>query len=291
MTDQLEQHLRDAFSERAALLDPAARARLRALDYRPRRHRLGAIPTLGAVGVTGVGAAVAAVILTSGAAPAFAGWEATPTTPAPGQLALAQQSCGASLGTPVLTDTRGPYTASIYEGTAGNHVCLAGNGISLESDSTGSAADLAAGQVELNGAGMQDSAGDSLTLVDGQVGSGVTAVTIDRSDGTAVQATVTGGWYLAWWPGTVSATQAEVTTASGTSDQSFPQLSTTTPPPCPAGASCSHGYAFGSGRGSSGGGGSSSTSSGSSSSSVGQTGTQTATQTGGPTGAVGNSGP
>ena len=61
---------------------------------------------------------------------------------------------------------------------------------------------VAAGQIQLDGGGTRDSAGDALTLVDGRTGAGVTAVTIERSDGSSVQATVTNGWYLAWWPGT-----------------------------------------------------------------------------------------
>jgi hypothetical protein len=75
MNDLLEQSLREALSERAAQVDPASLTRLRAVDYHPRRRRLGTLPTLGAVGMTGVAAAVTAVvILGSGAAPAFAGW-------------------------------------------------------------------------------------------------------------------------------------------------------------------------------------------------------------------------
>ena len=38
MSDLFEQNLRDIFSERASQIDPAASARLRAINYRPRRR-------------------------------------------------------------------------------------------------------------------------------------------------------------------------------------------------------------------------------------------------------------
>ena len=44
MPDQLEQSLREALSQRAAQLDPDSIARLRAIDYHPRRRRIGSSP-------------------------------------------------------------------------------------------------------------------------------------------------------------------------------------------------------------------------------------------------------
>ncbi len=251
MPDQLEQSLREALSERAAQLDPNSITRLGAIDYHPRRRRIRKLPAISALGATGIAAAVAAVVtLGSSAAPAFAGWQATPTSPAPGQLAQAAQACGQALGSPVLTDSRGPYTASIYADSTTSDLCLSGNGVSMSSRSTSAApVSVAAGQIDLDGGGTRDSAGNALTLVDGRTGAGVTAVTIKRSDGSSVQATVADGWYLAWWPGTVTATNAEVTTASGTSTVAFPSTPALSAPDCPAGAHCAAGYSFGSGGG------------------------------------------
>ena len=114
MSDQLEPRLREALSQRAAQLDPDSIARLLAIDYHPRRRRVSRLPAISALGATGVAAAVAAIVtLGTSAAPAFAGWQRTPSTPAPGQLAQAAQACGQDLGSPVLTDSRGPYTAAI----------------------------------------------------------------------------------------------------------------------------------------------------------------------------------
>jgi hypothetical protein len=250
MSDLLEQNLRDVLSERAAQIDPAVSARLRAIDYRPGRRR-PAFPALGALGVTATAAAAVAVAtLASSAAPAFAGWSPTPTPPVAGQLAAAEQACSANLGTPLLTDTRGPYTASIYADATSSHTCLEGGSLSIASSNSGSSqADVPAGQVQLTGSGMRNSSGQALTLVDGRIGAGVRSVRIDRSDGSSVQATVSGGWYLAWWPGTVHATMAEVTTTTGTLTQHLPSAPQGPPSAgCPVGSHCSSGYSFGSAR-------------------------------------------
>jgi hypothetical protein len=248
MPDQLEQSLRDVLSQRAAQLDPNSIVRLSAIDYHPRRHRIRKLPAIGALGATGVAAAVAAVLtLGSGAAPAFAGWQPTPTSPSPGQLAQAAQACGQGLGSPVITDSRGPYTASIYGDSTTSDVCLKGNGVSMSSSSSsGAPTSVAAGKIQLGGGGTRDAAGNALTLVDGRTGAGVTAVTIKRSDGSSVQATVANGWYLAWWPGTVAARNAQVTTASGTSTVALPSTPTLPAPGCPTGHHCASGYSFGS---------------------------------------------
>jgi hypothetical protein len=256
MPDQLEQSLRDALAQHVTQLDPDSIARLRAIDYHPRRRRISKLPAIGALGATGAAAAVAAIVtLGSSAAPAFAGWQPNPGAPTPGQLAQAGQACGQGLGSPALTDSRGPYTASIYADSTTSDLCLSGDGVSMSSSSTSAApARVAAGQIELGGGGTRDSAGDALTLVDGRTGAGVTAVTIERSDGSSVQATVAGGWYLAWWPGTVAATNAQVATASGTSTVAFPATPASPAPACPSGAHCGFSYSYGSGGGSSSGG-------------------------------------
>jgi hypothetical protein len=249
MIDLLEDDLREALADRAARITPEASARLRAVDYRPRSRWLAsrrAVSALGALGLSGAAAAAgAAILLGSSATPAFAGWTASPTAPLPGQLAAAQQHCSTGSGMPVLTDTRGPYTASIY---ADGSTCVDGNGVEISAGGGGGAtSSIAAGAVELNGAGESDSDGHALTMVDGPIGAGVTGVTITRSDGSSVQATVKNGWYVAWWPGTERAVTAQVASASGTSTQSFPTGPHRPAPACPAGAHCASGYGFASG--------------------------------------------
>jgi hypothetical protein len=243
MSDLLEDELREALLDRAAFITSETSARLRAVDYHPRPRRLPSMPALAALGLSGATAAAgAAILLGSSATPAFAGWNASPTTPSPGQLAAAEQDCGAGSGTPVLTDTRGPYTASIY---ADGSTCLQGNGSTISSSGGGDGqSGIPAGTVELGGAGESDSDGHALTMVEGRIGADVTDVTITRSDGDSVQATVNNGWYLAWWPGTERPATAQVTSGSTTDAQSFPTAPDHPSPACPAGAHCASGYGF-----------------------------------------------
>jgi hypothetical protein len=125
---------------------------------------------------------------------------------------------------------------------------VAGNGIQISQGGGGKAtSSIPAGAVELNGAGQSDSDGHALTMVDGPVGAGVTGVTITRSDGSSVQATVKNGWYLAWWPGTERAVTAQVASAAGTHTQSFPSGPVRPAPACPTGAHCASGYGFATG--------------------------------------------
>ncbi len=141
--------------------------------------------------------------------------------------------------------TRGPYTASVY---ADGATCLQGSGVEISGGGGGNAtADTPAGTIQLNGAGESDSDGHALTMVDGRIGDGVTGVTITRSDGSSVQATVKNGWYLAWWPGSEHAVTARVASANGTSTQSFPSGPQQPAPACPTGSHCSSGYGFATG--------------------------------------------
>jgi hypothetical protein len=88
--------------------------------------------------------------------------------------------------------------------------------------------------------------GQPYTFVQGQVGTGVTAVTLARSDGDEVQATVADGSFAAWWPGSADATSAQVTSTTGATTQ---QLTFTTPPmgPCTPSPSATSSCANGSG--------------------------------------------
>jgi hypothetical protein len=242
MSDLLEHVLRDTFHKRAAQFDRTAAARLLAVDYRPRRRRLPAKPILGAVGLSGA-AATAAIIsvvtLGSSAGPAFAGWTPVPTRAAPGQTAAALRLCGSR--TPVLTDTRGPYTASVYAMPNGAGTCVSGTGVSFSGTAHGiGEGNVGPGQIQTFVSSSNDSSGHSLTVLDGRVGAGVTAVRIERSNGTAVTATLSAGWYLAWWPGSSHATTAQITTPSGTHTTRLPAAATQGPPTCggPPGSGC-----------------------------------------------------
>lgn len=68
---------------------------------------------VGGIGISAVAAAIIAVaILGSAAAPAFAGWSATPTPALPRQITDLTRRCG--LAAPALVEARGPYTAAVF---------------------------------------------------------------------------------------------------------------------------------------------------------------------------------
>lgn len=223
MTDLLEPLLRDTFDKRAAQIDPAARGRLMAIDYQPRRRRLPVLPALGVAGLAGAAVALALIFtLGSSPAPAFAGWSPMPTAAKPGQAATALARC--RLGRPVLTDTRGPFTAEVYAKARGVGICLHGPGVFFSS--------TASMEPGLNGGAMEvfeqttSSGGVAATLLDGRVASGVRRVRINLSNGRRVTATVEHGWYLAWWPGKPHGTTAKITRAHGTQTVALPVSAT-----------------------------------------------------------------
>ena len=124
---------------------------------------------------------------------------------------------------PVLTDTRGPFTFVIYSGANGaNGTCISGPDFtSLSTRSGNGAAPPSAGKIVASFEAHTAHAGDAYSFVEGHAGAGVTAATLVLSDGSHVQTTVQNGWLVAWWPGSAQVTSALVTTASGTSTQAF----------------------------------------------------------------------
>jgi len=56
----------------------------------------------------------------------------------------------------------------------------------------------------------------------GEVGAGVTSVSLTLSNGTVVVTTVANGYYAAWWPGYSPVSSTSFTTAQGTSTVTYP---------------------------------------------------------------------
>ena len=208
----------------------------------------------GAAALASVGAATAAALVAfggTGAANAFAGWSATPTTPASGETAAALAQCTSRLasrgqsGIPaaswqaVVTDTRGPFTAMILDSDSVTATCLSGPSFTTTqaSNAQGGGMVLSPGStppaVSMQGLGTPGSGpishatesqltpngGQPCTFLQGQVAADVTGVTLVLSDGSNVQATVADGSLVAWWPGTATATSAQLASASGTTTQ------------------------------------------------------------------------
>jgi hypothetical protein len=239
MTDQLESDLRAALHERADRVPGTTIGRLTSVDYRPRTRRLPQPVALGALASTAAGAGVLAVIVSlgAGASNAFAGWTPQPTKPAPGQLAAARAACDASqsptAGLPLkLADTRGPFTFSIYANDTSSATCIKGPSFRAISGSMASGpVTVPAGQIQLSSfhstAGgpnthlTNQQSGPAYSFAEGRTGAGVSGVTLALDDGSKVQATVGGGWFVAWWPGAQQVKEAEVTTPAGVTTQTL----------------------------------------------------------------------
>ena len=225
MNDQLESRLRGALSDRAAQVPADSVARVAGAGYRPRARDLRPPLALAAAAVVAAGV-VAIVSLSAGASNAFAGWSATPSPPAPGQLSAAVASCKAHspvAGLPLqVTDSRGPFTFSVYAAGDSTSTCITGPSFTAVSSSQAPGApQVSAGHVQLSSSHLATGSGQAYSFADGHAGSGVSAVTLVLDDATKVQATVSNGWFVAWWPGAQQVKSAQITTPSGVTDQTF----------------------------------------------------------------------
>lgn len=167
---------RSALRARADEPPAGAGAGARSHEYRPRTRDLR--PPVAAGVLTTAAAAAAAVVLVDlgpSATAAFAGWSATPTRASTAQVAGAKDACQSRLGnfstnageamkaarvkslptiteiskmTPVLTDTRGPFTFVIYSGPDGaNGTCISGPSFTSVSTRSGEATGPPAGKI------------------------------------------------------------------------------------------------------------------------------------------------
>ena len=132
--DQLEDDVRAALAARADEIPAGAATRVRTHHYRPRTRSLRPPVAVGGVTVAAAtGVAVWLFALSPQTPSAFAGWTATPTTAAPGQVSTAESKCQSRVASPadgaadrsgsdtrprsdlaglqpVLADTRGSFT-------------------------------------------------------------------------------------------------------------------------------------------------------------------------------------
>ena len=164
-------------------------------------------PAVVVAAAVAAGLVVLSVYLSNSNTPnAFAAWTATTTTPSSAQLTAADAGCHdsystgihllpdatagslpSSLSPLVLTDSRGPFEMLVYSGPEGEFVCLwnsgvigvgGGNGDTLPpptSDSIG---------VPGVGFSRTDGGSSSLTYAYGRVGTDITAVSLNLTDGT-----------------------------------------------------------------------------------------------------------
>lgn len=247
MNTELEARLKTALHEQATRVPRATH--LTQVDYHPRTRARLPRPRLAIGGgvATAAGATAMILALTSGATNAFAGWKATPTKAAPGQLGAAGRACssqGPVGGLPLaLSDVRGPFTLQVYANDNTSATCINGPGISAVRISQSSQAEtVPAGEIQMSPGPPAARDGQPYSFSEGRTGAGVQAVTLNLSNGTTVDATVGHGWYLAWWPSGSALKSATVTTASGDHTQA-PQavqqaISGPGPKTCPPGPPC-----------------------------------------------------
>ena len=239
----------------AAWRDGPPRSRL--VGYGPltnRARRWSAVALIAAIAGTCV-----LVIGTTGGGPttAFAGWSATPTAPAPGQVAAAQTVCrrndtaipGAE---PTVADTRGPFSLLVYAQPATTTICFAGlpgaDAVLAPGQAVLAQSEVAAAQSTTPGTITTEnqvglvvtpSGNKDFMVLAGLAGAGVTSVSLTLKDGSTVAATIANGWFVAWWPGSQAAESAAVTTASGATTRQAtivpPALYAPVPQPQPGG--------------------------------------------------------
>ena len=221
----------------------------RAVRIRP-RFALGALAGLAVI----ASVLVAILGLGTGAQDAFAGWSPTPTHASDAQIGGAEKSCNAQLAanaTPApfstaqvggwqlaLADTRGPFTYVILTSGGDTATCfsapsftrLAGYTQTTDSGPPADGAQLQTSGVQLLGTDGEPYSGTgqiraSYRLIEGRAGAAVSGVTLVLDDGTRVTATVGGGAFAAWWPGTQNATLIIAATGTGatTTQQVAPQ--------------------------------------------------------------------
>jgi hypothetical protein len=269
MTHQLENDVRAALAARAAEVPHGAGERVRAHQYRPRTRSVR--PPVAAGAVTAAAAAVAAVLfvdLGTSTTQAFAGWTAKPTAATGAQTDGAVASCKQRLAaipnsaaagnvakqtgkpmdlppvsslTPVLSDTRGPFTFLVFARLNANATCISGPGFTSisEANSEGAPATVPADGIAVTWAAHTARAGQAYSFLEGHAGADVSAVTLKLTDGQAVQASSENGWFVAWWPGDAGASSATVTTAHGTTTVALAPAATAGCPPAPGGGAVS----------------------------------------------------
>ena len=139
-------------------------------------------------------------------------WQRQPFTIDENVRAAADRACRADVGFPpgvqlVLIDARGAgRLMTLFAGPGGHADCLytevAADGSvtgSLSGNGSGTLAPLAPGQLENYGGGGFSNEATAIQYVMGRVGAGAERVVLQVADVGPVTATVSNGWYLAWW--------------------------------------------------------------------------------------------
>jgi hypothetical protein len=230
-------------------------ASTRSLFSHPRpsraRTRRYAIPLAGLAAATTAasltlievgGTTPATSVKSSTPAYALATWTARPTPADPAQITAAEANCspasdqagaarpapGEKQGplqfggpwSPVLVDTRGDLTLTLYSDGNDTVACLASPSvISLNPIDSSGERPVTDNTASLDKVIIRKlAAGDVYTVGVGRTGSSVTAVGLQLQDGSEVTATVGNGRFIAWWPEGHGVKGLSITTKTGTAD-------------------------------------------------------------------------
>ncbi|MER6174015.1 hypothetical protein [Streptosporangium sp. NPDC001681] len=173
----------------------------------------------------GVAVGIAAALLLPGVfggGSAMAAWTATPHTVSGDRAADAQEKCldsardtakrttGRELGfRPVVTEGRGPWTL-VYVNDDSSHLaeitCLLRDGDLVGSQGSTPGPDaqplspVPAGAARAALGAVMSTSEESVRIVTGRVGAGVVGLELSTEAKGSVTATVTGGYFAAWWP-------------------------------------------------------------------------------------------
>ena len=245
MSDALEQELRAALAERAqTLAAPDADHWLDLVEapaaIRFRLHKLRA--TVG-VALAAAVLVVAIVVLMSGGLTkqsrgsasqvsvpaAFVGWTPAPTEATAKRIAVYAKRCEwaasykSRLGSPLIADVRGPYTAILFVVRTKNYsrFCIYGPHIGLQGSSSLTSPEFSGPPgpygIQSNRAGgsCNPATGQAVTQMQGEVGKQVTGATFLFGAHTRVVASVRQGFYLVWWPWSQLPRAVKLNTTSG----------------------------------------------------------------------------
>jgi hypothetical protein len=276
MMQPLETELRDALAARAEEVPDAVARRLTSRDYRPRTRDLRPPLAAGVLATAGLATAVVLLVGLGARTPeAFAGWTPTPTPSPRGQIADAEASCRERLTalptpprgavtpaplppaepmSPVLTDTRGPFTFVILAGQHSSASCISGPSFTSVSTNSSTTAPptVPADRIVLSAEYHTAHDGQAYSFAEGHTGTNVTAATLRLADGTRVQASSDNGWFVAWWPGSSDVVSSDLTTAHGTATLPLEASPGPSCPQAPIGTpnvTCASAYGSGSGSG------------------------------------------
>jgi hypothetical protein len=209
----------------AATQTPVKRRTRISGSSRTRAERSRRPLALASVSTLAAGILVAVLVLeTSGSGPAsaLAAWSATPTRPAPGQIATAEARCHQPQSA-ALVDTRGPFELLLFKTrTRQLVVCHAWPaGLAGYSDPGPEGTPAAPNAITTitcssGGFGTRSHRAQAYLQMYGLTGKSVKQVTLRLSGGATVRATTSNGLWAAWWPGSHRATSIQFKTATAT---------------------------------------------------------------------------